>query len=109
MAWLCVFPFLTLIILSIPLNLYYEDHTVSFIIAPMEALELTKGRVSLLGGLSPLDLKDWTEEETYNNCTEVLKSFGGNNKFVLAAGGSVNQVPIANLKAMFKAADDYKI
>ncbi len=78
-------------------------------IPPMEALELTKGRVSLLGGLSPLDLKDWTEEETYDNCTEVLKSFGGNNKFVLAAGGSVNQVPIENLKAMFRAADDYKI
>ena len=78
-------------------------------IPPQEALELTRGKVTLLGGLSPLELKDWTEEETYNNCTEVLKSFGGNNKFVLAAGGSVNQVPIENLKAMFRAADDYKI
>lgn len=78
-------------------------------IPPREALELTKGKVTLIGGLSPLELKDWTEEETYEKCTEVLKSFGGNNKFVLAAGGSVNQVPIANLKAMFKAADDYKI
>jgi hypothetical protein len=56
-----------------------------------------------------LELQAWDAEETYRKCTEVLKSFGGNNRCVLAAGGSVNQVPIANLKAMFKAADDYKI
>lgn len=78
-------------------------------INPHEALELTKGKVSLLGGLSPLDLQKWTADETYENCTQLLKSFSGNTKFVLAAGGSINQVPIDNLMAMFKAADDYKI
>ncbi|GAA0181451.1 hypothetical protein SH2C18_39830 [Clostridium sediminicola] len=78
-------------------------------IFPHDALELTKGKVSLLGGLSPLDLQKWTAHETYDKCIEVLKSFQGNNKCVLAAGGSINQVPIENLKAMFKAADDYKI
>lgn len=78
-------------------------------IGPKDALELTGGNVTLLGGLSPLDLQKWGEEETYENCTKVLESFGGNNKFVLAAGGSVNQVSIANLKAMFKAADDFKL
>lgn len=78
-------------------------------IAPQDALELTKGKITLLGGLSPLDLQKWTPEETYQKCTEVLKSFGGNNKCVLAAGGSVNQVSLDNLKMMFKAADDYKI
>ncbi|HKK96099.1 MAG TPA: uroporphyrinogen decarboxylase family protein [Anaerovoracaceae bacterium] len=78
-------------------------------ISPMDALELTKGKVTLLGGLSPLDLQKWTAEETYQNCTKVLESFNGESKCVLAAGGSINQVPIENLKAMFKAADDYKI
>lgn len=78
-------------------------------IEPMEALELTRGKVTLLGGLSPLELAGWSEEETYQKCTDVLKSFNGNTKCVLAAGGSVNQVPIPNLKAMFRAADDYKI
>ncbi|GAA0181293.1 hypothetical protein SH2C18_38470 [Clostridium sediminicola] len=78
-------------------------------ISPHDALELTKGKVSLLGGLSPLDLQKWTADETYDKCIEVLKSFEGNNKCVLAAGGSINQVPLENLKAMFKAADDYKI
>ncbi len=78
-------------------------------ITPQDALELTKGKVTLIGGLSPLDLQRWTAEETYDQCIEVLKSFNGNNKFVLSAGGSVNQVPLENLMAMFKAADDYKI
>lgn len=78
-------------------------------ISPADALKLTGGKVTLLGGLNPLEMQKWTEEETYDKCVEVLKSFGGNNKCVLAAGGSVNQVPIANLKAMFKAADEYKL
>jgi len=78
-------------------------------IDPREALELTKGKVTLLGGLKPLELQNLTDDETYDKCIEVLKSFKGNNKFVLGAGGSINQVPIENLKAMFKAADDYKI
>lgn len=78
-------------------------------IPPQEALELTRGKVTLLGGLSPLELQQWSEEETYQKCTDILSSFEGNSKFVLAAGGSVNQVPICNLKAMFKAADDYRI
>ena len=78
-------------------------------IAPQDALEMTQGRVTLLGGLSPLDLQKWTAEETYNKSIEVLKSFGGNSKFVLAAGGSVNQVPVENIMAMFRAADDFEI
>ncbi len=78
-------------------------------IAPMDAIALTGGKITLLGGLSPLDLQKWSEEETYDNCTKVLESFNGNNKCVLAAGGSVNQVPIENLKAIFRAADDFKL
>ena len=78
-------------------------------IAPQDALELTGGRVTLLGGLSPLDLQKWTAQETYDKSIEVLESFGGNTKFVLAAGGSVNQVPVENIMAMFKAADDFEI
>ena len=78
-------------------------------ISPQDALSLTGGKVTLLGGLSPLELQRLTPEETYTKCIEVLKSFGGNNRCVLAAGGSINQVPIENLKAMFKAADEFKL
>ncbi len=78
-------------------------------ISPQDALELTKGKITLLGGLDPLQLKDWNEDEAYEKCIEMLKSFNGNNRCVLAAGGSVNQVPVPNLRAMFRAADDYRI
>ncbi len=76
-------------------------------ISPQDALELTRGKVTLLGGISPLELQGWSVDETYAKSIEVLESFKGNSKFVLAAGGSVNQVPIENLMAMFKAADDF--
>lgn len=78
-------------------------------ITPHDALELTEGKVTLLGGLSPVELAGLTVEETIEKCTEVLKSFEGNTKCVLAAGGSVNQVPIENLRAMFRVADEFKI
>lgn len=73
------------------------------------AMEHTGGRVSLFGGLSPLELQHLTPEETYDRCLEKLESFCGNNKYVLGVGGSVNQIPVSNLMAMFRAADDYKI
>lgn len=78
-------------------------------ITPHDALELTESKVTLLGGLSPVELAGLTVEETIEKCTEVLKSFEGNTKCVLAAGGSVNQVPIENLRAMFRVADEFKI
>lgn len=78
-------------------------------ITPEDALALTRGKVTLLGGLSPLDLQNWTVDETYDRCIEVLKSFKGNTRCVLGAGGSINQVPIENTKAMFRAADDYTL
>jgi uroporphyrinogen-III decarboxylase len=78
-------------------------------ITPQDALALTQGKVTLLGGLDPLDLQNWTVHETYDNCIEVLKSFKGNPKCVLGAGGSINQVPIENTRAMFKAADDFRL
>ena len=78
-------------------------------IASSFAMEHTGGRLSLFGGLSPLELQHLTPEETYERCMAKLESFGGNNKYVLGVGGSVNQIPIANLMAMFRAADEYKI
>lgn len=56
-----------------------------------------------------MELAGLTVEETVEKCTEVLKFFEGNPKCVLAAGGSVNQVPIENLRAMFRVADEFKI
>lgn len=74
-----------------------------------QAMEGCGGRMSLLGGLSPLELQSMSEQQTYDTCIEKLKSFGGNNKYVLGVGGSVNQIPVANVMAMFRAADDFKI
>ena len=76
---------------------------------PLEAMADIDIRMSLLGGMSPLKFQHISAQETYDICIETLKTFGGNNKFVLGVGGSVNQVPIENLMAMFHAADDYKI
>lgn len=73
------------------------------------AMENTGGRVSLMGGIRPVTLQSTTPEETYDLCVETMKKFGGNNKFVLSAGGSVNQVPLENLMAMFRAADAFKL
>ena len=78
-------------------------------ITPQDALTLTEGKVTLLGGLNPVELAGLTEEETVKKCNEVIDSFGGNNRCVLAAGGSINQVPLANLRAMFRVADERKI
>lgn len=76
---------------------------------PQETMKAVDSRISLMGGISPLRFQHTSAQETYDICIETLKSFGGNNKFVLGVGGSVNQIPLENLQAMFKAADDYKI
>ena len=78
-------------------------------ISPQDALALTGNKVSLLGGLNPVELAGLTEEQTIEKCNQVIDSFGGNNRCVLAAGGSINQVPLANLRAMFRVADERKI
>lgn len=78
-------------------------------ITPQDALELTGNKVTLLGGLNPVELAGLSEEETIIKCNEVIDSFQGSSRCVLAAGGSVNQVPLANLRAMFRVADERKI
>ncbi len=78
-------------------------------ITPQEALELTDNKVTLLGGLNPVELAGLSVEETIIKCNEVMDSFQGNSRCVLAAGGSINAVPIENLRAMFRAADERKI
>ena len=78
-------------------------------ITPQDALELTDNKVTLLGGLAPVELAGLTVEQTIQKCNEVIDSFQGNPRCVLAAGGSINQVPIENLKAMFQVADQRKI
>ena len=78
-------------------------------ISPQSAMEKTGGKVALFGGLSPLQFQKTSPQETYETCIETLKSFDGNNKYVLGVGGSVNQIPVENLLAMLHAADDYKI
>lgn len=78
-------------------------------ITPSDAIELTENKVTLLGGISPVELAGLSEEEAIIKCNEVLKSFNGNSRCVLSTGGSVNQVPLANLRAMMRCADEFKI
>ena len=56
-----------------------------------------------------MELAGLTVEQTIQKCNEVIDSFEGNPRCVLAAGGSINQVPIENLRAMFRVADERKI
>lgn len=78
-------------------------------VEPEHALEQTKGTVSLIGGLDPVALAGYTEEQTAEECRKMFRRFGGNNRFVLSAGGSVNQVPLKNLSAMFRAAEEFSL
>ena len=65
--------------------------------------------ITLLGGLSPVEFQHYSAQQTYDVCLEKLKSFNGNQKCVLGVGGSINQIPVENLLAMFRVADEYKI
>lgn len=79
------------------------------VIPSAQAMADCGGRMSLLGGLNPVEMQSVSAQQMYDICVEKLKSFGGNPKFVLGVGGSVNQIPIGNLMAMLRAADEYKI
>ena len=70
---------------------------------------MTGNKVTLLGGLNPVERASLSVEQTMEKCNQVIDSFQGNPRCVLAAGGSINQVPIENLRAMFRVADERKI
>lgn len=76
---------------------------------PREAAELTEGKVTMLGGLAPLELAKYSVEETEEVCNKVLDQFAGNSRMVLGAMGSVNQVPIENLLKVMHVCDERKI
>lgn len=76
---------------------------------PQEAAALTQNRLTLLGGLNPLQLAKCSVAETEELCNRVLDEFAGNPRLVLSAEGSVNEVPVENLLAMLRVADQRKI
>lgn len=76
---------------------------------PEEVLEGTDSKISIIGGLNPVEMQRYSPQETYEKCIHLLESFQGNNKYVLGAGGTINQVPLKCVMAMIHAADDYKI
>ena len=76
---------------------------------PAEAAELTKGKITMFGGLAPLDLAGYSVEETEEVCNRVIDEFNGNSRMVLGTMGSVNQVPIPNLRKVLEVADSRKI
>lgn len=78
-------------------------------IPTQELVEKTQGRLSLFGGLNPVEFQSLTPEQVYMASMDKLRSFRGNTRCVLGVGGSVNQIPVANLLAMLHAADDYEI
>jgi uroporphyrinogen-III decarboxylase len=78
-------------------------------ITPQDAIKLTENKVTLLGGINPVKFANLSLEEAIEECNRVIDSFEGNSRCVLAAGGSINQVPIENILAMFSVADSRKI
>lgn len=76
---------------------------------PMETMEKSGGRLSLMGGLNPVEMQNYSAQQTYDVCVAMMERFGGNNRFILGAGGSINQIPVENINAMLRAADEFKI
>jgi len=76
---------------------------------PIIGVTGTQGKVTMLGGIMPTDFARYSVDETIEVCNRLIDTFGGNPKFVLSAGGSINQTPIENLLAMFHVADERKI
>lgn len=76
---------------------------------PQKALCDTQGKVTLIGGIKPTDLAKYSVEQTVEVCSRMIDEFNGNSRFVLSAGGSVNQTPLENILAMFRTADQKKI
>lgn len=74
-----------------------------------EAAELTGNQVTLFGGFKPLELANMSLEEVETKLNELFDEFDGNPKQVVATMGSVNQVPLENLKLILKMCDERKI
>ncbi len=78
-------------------------------VSPYDATMRTNGKVSPMGGISPIDLARYNVDETYEACRKVIEGFNGNSRCVLSAAGSINQVPVENILTMLKVADETKI
>ena len=76
---------------------------------PAEAAEKTNGEVTLLGGLHPIQLANYSVSETEEACHKLIDEYKGNSRQVISAGGSINQVPVENLLTLFRVADERKI
>ncbi len=75
-------------------------------LSPTKTLEATEGKISILGGISPVALAGYSLDQTLEVCNTLMDEFAGNNRFILGAAGSVNETPPANLLAMIKLADE---
>lgn len=76
--------------------------------APTAAVE-TGNRVTLMGGLNPVELAGFSVERTIEECNKLIDTFAGNPRCVLSAAGSINQVPLDNIRAMLRVADERAI
>lgn len=79
------------------------------VLQPLEAAEGCGNQVTVMGGLNPVELAGYTVEQTIDVCNQVIDSFQGNPRCVLSAAGSINQVPLENIRAMMRVADERKI
>ncbi len=68
----------------------------------------TENKVSVMGGLNPVELAGYDVDKTIEVCTALLKSFKGNPRCVMSTAGSINQVPLENIRAMMDLADKFK-
>lgn len=78
-------------------------------VQPREAAKQTQNKIALMGGLPPIDFAQYSAEETEEACNQLIDEFDGNSRFVLSAGGSINQTPVENLLVMLQVADKRKI
>ncbi len=76
---------------------------------PAEVAKRTEGKLSLLGGLKPVEMAQYSVEQIEEECQKLLEGFAGNPRCVMSTGGSINQVPVRNILAMLKYVDQYKI
>lgn len=72
-----------------------------------EVVEKSAGKIALIGGLSPLEMQNFSPQQMYDAAIEVLQNFRGNKRCVLSAGGSLNQVSVENALMMLRAADEF--
>lgn len=66
-------------------------------------------RVSMMGGLNPVAMAGMNPDQVADAVNTLIDSYGGNSRCVISAAGSINQVPVENIRTMMRVADERAI